>query len=911
MPRVLLIDSDSALNVHLTQELSRYGLEVEATNDSAEVLARKDGLPDLIVLCIDPKKTGWAICNRLRKSTSLKTTPLVITSAEATEKDFEDHKKLKTRAEEYLHKPFGVESLIEKIGGLIQLPMPQSTVSQELEIPLDSEELAIEDADALVDEMDISEENDFDGSAPPQAVTSPYDDDGSEDRTRIGMQSVDDQVDLETDAAFAAIGAVQVEEQTTGVMKTPTADNTGQTDVPPQPLPEANTDEDPFGLGDTNYNQPPAQMAVTSSEPMVIKQPSEDLDLGLDQVAQQAAAEPVRSEPRRRAMTPPPPILSSAPPPPMVQPLRSVGFDEAEETNTAIGPGALIEELKRENTRLARELDEAKAKKPDAVPASSGAFSREREFLNLREIINKKEKEILDLRDSLDGKERTILDGKDKLRELERRSRDLDDKSLATERELMTAREKIEALQNDKDQVVQREKQVKGRLDDALKSVSRYESEIETWKKKHAADTAQLEQTYNQVVQQHQAELGRVKGEQAQLLEQKNEEHATQLRDIVDQHNEEKEALIERTNQERGRLEAEHAKAIAQLRESAQSERESQKTRYETQIAELQQQTDAMVQALRSDHAAELQQLQVEQEANLKEKDQLHADEVAGLRARHTTDTKANERRHADEIAQLREGHKQELAAAEERRQRELQAHAEEHRREMEQLAAEHLKEKGAIERDHEAGVHALDEKHAQELRAKDEAHLAELAKVSSDLEAKHVEDLKALKESHSRKLQALEESHADLKAGMQSRHAQQIEDLKREQGAALAEFENAVKQRDSLISEGHERMAELDAQVAEQLNQIENLRVRMQETDAKLAATVAELADREGKLTERVQRITELEQESAGYQDQILKAYQRIKSDESIVSRAKKALAIALTLLDEGANDGGDEASS
>jgi hypothetical protein len=59
------------------------------------------------------------------------------------------------------------------------------------------------------------------------------------------------------------------------------------------------------------------------------------------------------------------------------------------------------------------------------------------------------------------------------------------------------------------------------------------------------------------------------------------------------------------------------------------------------------------------------------------------------------------------------------------------------------------------------------------------------------------------------------------------------------------------------------------------------------------------------------VQRVSELEQESAGYQDQILKAYQRIKSDESIVSRAKKALAIALTLLDEGANDGGDEASS
>ena len=75
--------------------------------------------------------------------------------------------------------------------------------------------------------------------------------------------------------------------------------------------------------------------------------------------------------------------------------------------------------------------------------------------------------------------------------------------------------------------------------------------------------------------------------------------------------------------------------------------------------------------------------------------------------------------------------------------------------------------------------------------------------------------------------------------------------------------------------------------------------------------AAQADLAEREQRLSERAARVSELEQESAGYQDQILKAYQRIKSDESIVSRAKKALAIALTLLDESAKDGGDEAKS
>jgi len=109
---VYLVDADANLNSHLLGELGRYGFRVDAAVDSNELMQLKDDLPSLIVLCIDPKRTGWAVCNRLRKSATLKSTPLIITSAEATEKDFEDHKKLKTRAEEYLHKPFDVDRFL-------------------------------------------------------------------------------------------------------------------------------------------------------------------------------------------------------------------------------------------------------------------------------------------------------------------------------------------------------------------------------------------------------------------------------------------------------------------------------------------------------------------------------------------------------------------------------------------------------------------------------------------------------------------------------------------------------------------------------------------------------------------------------------------------------------------------------
>ncbi len=45
------------------------------------------------------------------------------------------------------------------------------------------------------------------------------------------------------------------------------------------------------------------------------------------------------------------------------------------------------------------------------------------------------------------------------------------------------------------------------------------------------------------------------------------------------------------------------------------------------------------------------------------------------------------------------------------------------------------------------------------------------------------------------------------------------------------------------------------------------------------------------------------LEHENASYQEQVLRAYQKIKADEAMVARAKKAMAIALTVLDDQGN--------
>src|SRR5437764_10517494 len=118
---------------------------------------------------------------RIKKRPVLRGVPLIITSADATEKDFEDHKKLKTRAEEYEHKPYPVQRLVEKVrtllGGL------ELQVSGEFDLPPGTEELSLDDA---IEEVQADD----------------FEDDMS-DRTRVA--DVSDILGEETDAAFAQI----------------------------------------------------------------------------------------------------------------------------------------------------------------------------------------------------------------------------------------------------------------------------------------------------------------------------------------------------------------------------------------------------------------------------------------------------------------------------------------------------------------------------------------------------------------------------------------------------------------------------------------------------------------------------------------------------------------------------------
>ncbi|HEY6105266.1 MAG TPA: response regulator [Anaeromyxobacteraceae bacterium] len=125
MPKkILLIESDAAFAREMTEALERKGFQVRVSADGKEGLdAARDLRPDAIVLCVElPGMSGYSICNKLKKDEDLKGVPLLITSAEATPETFQQHKKLKARAEDYLIKPFDGATLVERIGALVGAP---------------------------------------------------------------------------------------------------------------------------------------------------------------------------------------------------------------------------------------------------------------------------------------------------------------------------------------------------------------------------------------------------------------------------------------------------------------------------------------------------------------------------------------------------------------------------------------------------------------------------------------------------------------------------------------------------------------------------------------------------------------------------------------------------------------------
>ena len=74
-----------------------------------------DAAADVAELSIElPRMNGFSVCNKLKRDPALKDVPLIIMSSDSSEETFEQHRRLRTRAEDYIHKPIAFEQLLSR-----------------------------------------------------------------------------------------------------------------------------------------------------------------------------------------------------------------------------------------------------------------------------------------------------------------------------------------------------------------------------------------------------------------------------------------------------------------------------------------------------------------------------------------------------------------------------------------------------------------------------------------------------------------------------------------------------------------------------------------------------------------------------------------------------------------------------
>src|SRR5262245_36548482 len=120
---VLVFESDATFAGELRTELQNLGCSVQVVDDGTTGLQQATSIrPDLILLSIElPRMNGFSVCNKLKKDPTLKDVPLIIMSSESSDETFEQHRKLRTRAEDYVHKPITFPDLLARIQPLVVL----------------------------------------------------------------------------------------------------------------------------------------------------------------------------------------------------------------------------------------------------------------------------------------------------------------------------------------------------------------------------------------------------------------------------------------------------------------------------------------------------------------------------------------------------------------------------------------------------------------------------------------------------------------------------------------------------------------------------------------------------------------------------------------------------------------------
>ncbi len=787
MTKVLVFESDAAFAGELRTELSRLGCSVQVVDDgNVGLSAASAEPPQLILLSIElPRMNGFSVCNKLKKDPQLKDVPLIIMSSESSDDTFEQHKKLRTRAEDYVHKPIALGELLQHIRRLV---------------PIGGGEEEGEDAILIDDAIEIDEEDVLEEAKPAAPAAPPPKPPTMAPPPR---------------APSVAPAAARAPSVAPAAAAAPSVPIKGDEEI-------EDFLGDAFGrlMGDEESAPAPAVAPGGSNGAATVS----------------PAAPSVAPPAPKAASVPPPHKVASVPPPAPVPAEASEGHArELEQLRGELGrakdeivklskevaaAGASLRHAESqaamatdETDLLKREVEELKTRLASAGSAKSGVSSKE--FLDLREALNKKDKELLGLRHDISKKDKELIDLRDQALSFEREKADQVDKILELERAKADLEGTVDTLRADKDLATKRAEDYKARGDKTQAALSQREGEL-AQAKKEAAD-ASLEA---------EAAMADLRRRSEEALQKANAEHAAAIEKAKSEH---KQALES--------LEGEHKGAVESLRAEH----------------------DASLGKLRAQHALEIDKLRGEYEAAEKAQADKHAADLDEAAKRHAAESSAQADKHAGELADARRAAEQRLAEREReltgQHEAKLASTVEEHDKLMTEREATFLARKKEL--DGEISSLTVDLEQTKEKLENAETKIADhertIASLRSDLEA--TQKKLADTDTHARELDATlairtaerdeaSQERDSLKAELERRNKElsetrdRLEDAEekgRELGAKLAaQGDELAKSRDELAKSRDEGEA-LGRDLAATRARLEKARTKWGEDKASL----------------------------------------------------------------------------
>lgn len=627
--RILFFESDARFASDVQAALQRRGAEVEVTSDgNAGVDRAVEAQPNLILLTIElPGANGWLLSKKLRKLTETATIPIILLSSEATEEVFEQHRRLRTRAEDYVHKPVSIEALVERVGRILAL----------------EEEIVDEDVDIAFD-------------SPPTELVGYR----AQGPASVG---VDDEIDAFADSAFDNLVTSDEEATRVGVMpaimpipmkvqprpKMPSE----RPAPPPPPAPPPAALERPVAVVDEGaakrLEELEERLAESNQDNARMQDALRDAETRADEAAtraESAESSAAQRDTERKAERAADAENRSA-----LLTENATNAAPAQDTERDQEREAELGRAKSDLARVEREL--AEAKRAPVAPKTSIPGSG-RDILDLQAQLNRKDKDLLDHKDQLSAKEKQILELRDRNLELERAQADANDHQLEIERQLVDLREHTDVLVADKETVSKRAEDFRARLERTELKSKKLEEDLAGERALRASDLARLTEdhllgtnaldtqhraalekaaaeaeaarsalvsTHEALVSTHEALVSKLTGEHTLALEEATSTHAAETLAAKSEHSSAIDAL-------RGELEQAGASALEALRTSTSQE-------LERRLAEAGEEKTTALAAATAAAAAATLALRAEHESTLKTSlDDLgrrHGSELAAL----------------------------------------------------------------------------------------------------------------------------------------------------------------------------------------------------------------------------------------------------------------------------------------